>query len=122
MYNRPMSAAPIFRVIKNEHKGGQDAETMHWRRPGEEWAVKIAIQIGNTVVKRAVICCATESETKVGIGVWMWWTDRVQSDHSRVRGASEQKHRDGWRSFCSHLGPGQMEVYTGELWAIRLTL
>jgi hypothetical protein len=63
-----------------------------------------------------------ERETKVGTGVWIWWTDGSRSDDSRVGAAAVCKHRDGWRAFGSHLGTGRTEDYDAEMWAIGLAL
>jgi hypothetical protein len=59
-YNHPMSSEPICGVIKNEHEGGREAETMHWPRPYEEPAVKTVISRDDTTETREAIRWATE--------------------------------------------------------------
>jgi hypothetical protein len=105
-YNHPTSGAPVCRVIKKEHERAREAETMRWPRTDEEPAVKRVILSDDAAAKREARRWAGEREAKVGVAVWMWWTDGSQSDDGRVGAAAVCKHRDGWRAFHSHLGPG----------------
>lgn len=59
---------------------------------------------------------------KVGAGVWIRWTDGLESEDGRVGLTVVCKRRDGWRVFRSHLGTGCMDVYDAELCAIGLAL
>jgi len=95
---------------------------MHWPSPDEEPAVRSVILSDDIAATREAICWARGKEAKVGAGVWMWRTDGSRTDYGRVGAAAVCKHRDGWKSFRSHLGTGRMEVYHAELWAIILTL
>jgi hypothetical protein len=75
-YNHPTSGSPICRVIKKEHERGREAEMMRWHRPDEEPAVETVILSDDTAAKREAKRWAREREAKVGVGIWMWWTDR----------------------------------------------
>jgi hypothetical protein len=100
VYDYPTSGAPIGRVIKKDHERGWKAETMHWPNPDEEPTVKTIILSNDTAAKREVIHWAREKEAKVGMGVWMWWTDGLRSD-GKVGAAAVCKNGDGWKAFCS---------------------
>ena len=95
---------------------------MSWPAPGEESVVRTVILDDATAAKRAVKRWAREKEAKVGAGVWMWWTDGSHSDDGRVGAAAVCKHSDEWRSRCTYLGTGRMEVFDAKLWAIGLAL
>ena len=122
MYDYPTPGALISRMIKKEHERGRGAETMRWPSPDKEPAVSTVILSDDVAAKREAIRWAREKEAKVGAGVWMWWTDGSRTDDGIVGAAAVCKHRDGWKSFRSHLGTGRMEVYDAELWAIGLAL
>jgi hypothetical protein len=53
---------------------------MNWTAPSNEAVVTIIILDDDTAVNRAAQRCASEKEAKVGVGVWMWWTDGSRSD------------------------------------------
>jgi len=105
-YNHPMSGAPICRVIKKEHERGRQAETIHRPRLDKEPAVKTVILSDDTAVTTEAIRWATESEAKVSVGVWMWWTDGSRSNDGRAGAAAVCKHRNDWRAIRCHLGTG----------------
>jgi hypothetical protein len=94
---------------------------IQWLSP-EELAVRIIILSKIIVTKREAICWVREKEAKVARGVWLWWTDRSRTEDGKVGAEAVWKHRDGWKSFHSHLGSGRMEVHHGELSAFRLAL
>jgi len=52
----------------------------------------------------------------------MWWPYGLRSDDGRMGVAAVCKHRDEWRSRCSYLCTGRMEVFDAEHWAIGLAL
>ena len=88
----------------------------------QESVVRTTILDDTTAAKSAAQCWAREKEAKVGAGVWMWWKDGSRSDDGCVGAAAVCKYRNQWRSCRSFLGPGDMEVFDAELWAIGLTL
>ena len=116
------SGAPRCRVITKDPERGWEADIMHWSNPDKAPAVKTVILSEDTPAKREAIRWVREREAKVGTGIWMWWTDRSQSDDGRVGTARMCKHGDCCTAICSQLGTGRMEVYDGDLWPIRLTL
>ena len=61
---------------------------MCWPDPEEEPAVKTVILSDDVAVKREGTRWAREKEVKVGAGVWMWWTDGLQTDYGRVGAAA----------------------------------
>jgi len=95
---------------------------MNWPAPGEEPAVRTTILHNSIAGKSAAKRWARQKETKIGAGVWMWWTDGSRSDDGRVQAAAECTHGTEWRSDGSVLGTARMEVFDTELWAIGLAL
>jgi hypothetical protein len=89
---------------------------------GEESVVRTIILDNTNTAKSTAQCRARGKEAKLGAGVWMWWTDGSRSDDGRVGAAVVLKDRNQWRSRCSFLGTGGMEVFDTELWAIGLAL
>jgi len=122
LHRNTSSGAPICRVVKEEHEHGRTTEGMMWPAPGEESVVRTVILDDTTAAKRTAQRWAREKDAKIGAGVWMWWTDGSRSDDGRVGAAAVCKHGNQWRSRCSFLGTGRMEVFGTELWAIGLTL
>jgi len=120
LHQNPSSGTPVCRAVKKEHEHGRTTEGMSWPAPDEESLFKTVILDNATAAKRAAQRWAREKEAKVGVGVWMWWTDGSHSDDGRVGAAAVCKHRDEWRSRRSYLGAGRMEVFDAELWAIGL--
>jgi len=116
------SGAPVCRAVKNEHEHGQTTEGMTRPPPGEESVVRTVILDNASALKRAAPRWAREKEAKVGVGVWMWWTDGLRSDVGRVGAAAVCKHHDKWGSRRSYLGTERMQVVDAELWAIGLAL
>jgi len=93
-----------------------------WPDPGEESVVRTTILDGTATAKRTSQCWAREKEANIGTRVWMWWTDRSRSDDGRVGAPAVCKPGMQWRSRCTMLGTGPMEVFDAELWAIGLAL
>ena len=122
LHEAPSSGTPICRVVGIEHEHGRTTEDMSWPAPGEEPVVKTIILDDKSTAKRAVQRWAREKEAKVGVGVWMWWTEGSHSDDGRVGAAAVCKHGTEWRTHRSYLGTGRMEVFDAELWAIGLAL
>jgi len=122
LHQNRSSGAPVCRAVKKEHEHGRTTEGMSWPTPGEETVVRTVILHYASTAKRAAQRWAREKEATVGAVVWMRWTDGSRSDDARVGAAAVCKHRDEWRSRRSYLGPGRMEVFDAELWAIRLAL
>jgi len=118
LYDYPTSGAPEYRVIKR----GQLTDIIYGPEAEEQPAVKTVILGDDIAAKREATWWVREKEAKVGAGVWMWWTDGFRTHDGKVAAAVVCKHRDGWKSLCSHLGTGRMEVYNAELWAIELSL
>jgi len=87
-YNHPTSGAPICRVINNEQELGLEAEPMRWPHPHKEPAVKTVILSDDPAAKIEVKRWPSETEAKVGVGVWMWRTDGSRSDEGRVGAAA----------------------------------
>jgi len=122
LHQNPTSGAPICRVVKKENEPGQTTEGMKWPAPGDESEVRTIILDDDTAGKRAAQCWARENAAKVGVAVWMWWTDGSRSDNGRVGAAAVCKHGNQWRSRRSFLRTGCIEVFNAELWTIGLTL
>jgi hypothetical protein len=80
LHRNPCSGSPMCRVVKEEHEDGRIAEGMMWPAPGEESVVRTIILDDATTAKRSAQCWAREKESKIGAGVWMWWTDGSRSD------------------------------------------
>lgn len=118
----PTLGALIGRVIKKEHEEGWAAETMQCPDVDQKLTVKMVILSNDTVAKGEAIHRARERDAKMGEGVCMWWTSRSQSDDGIVGVAVLSNHRNGCKTFCSHLGTGRVKVYDVELWAMRLAL
>jgi len=78
--------------------------------PDEQLAVKTVILSDDTAAKREAQCGAREREAKVGVEVWMWWTDGLRSADGRVGAAAVCKHWDGWTAFRGDLHTGRIEV------------
>jgi len=111
----PSSSAPICRVVEIEHKHGQTTEDLSWLALGEEPVVKTILLDDNSTAKRAAQCWAREKEVKVGVGVWMWWTDGSRSDDGRAGAAAVCKHGNEWRTHRSYLCTGRMQISDVEL-------
>jgi len=122
LHSNPSSGAPICRVVRKEHEHGRTTEGINWPAPGEEPTVRTTILDDTWAGKNAGQCWAREEEAKTGAGVWMWWTDGSCADDGRVGAAAGCKHGNEWRSRCSILGTGRMEVFDGEIWVIGLAL
>jgi ribonuclease HI len=122
LHQDPSSGTLVCRAGNKEHEHGRTTEDMNWPAPGEESVVRTVILNDATAAMRAAQRWAIEKEAKVGVGVWMWWTDGSRSDDGRVGAVAVCKHRDEWRSHCSYLGTGRMQVFEAELWAIGLAL
>jgi hypothetical protein len=75
-----------------------------------------------TAAMRTMQLWARENECQIGAMVWMCWTDASHSDNGRQGAVAVYKHRTQWRSHCSYLRSGHMEVYDAELWGLGLTL
>jgi len=105
-----------------EHEHGLTSEGTDWPPPGKVSVVRTTILDDTTAAKRAAQRWAREKQLKVGAGVWMWWTDGSRSDVGQVGDASVCKHGNPWRTRCSFLVTGHMEVFGAELWAIGLVL
>jgi hypothetical protein len=116
----PSSGAPICRAVEKEHEHGRKTEGISWPAPGEEPVVRTIILHDNVTAYGASQCWEREKGAKVGVGVWIWWTDRSCSDNSRVGAAAVCNHRNEWKTCRSYLGTGRMEVFDVELLAIGL--
>jgi len=104
VHDHPTSRTPICRVITNEPQQCREAETMRWHNPDEEPAVKAVLLLEDTAAQRETIRRVREREAKVGVAVWMWWTNGSQSDDGRVGATAVCMHRNCWKPFRSHLG------------------
>jgi len=122
LHQNHSSGAPICRVVMPEHEHGQSTEGMNWPASGEEPVVRTIILDDDTTAKGAMQHWAREKEAIIRAGISMWWTDGSRSDDGRGGAAAVCKHRNEWRSRCSYLGTGHMEVIGAELWAIGLAL
>jgi len=122
LHEDPCSGTPICRVVERDHDHGWTTEGMSWPAPGEEPGVKTIILDDKSTAKRATQHWAKEKEAKVGVGVWMWWTDGSHSDNGRVGAAAMFNHGTEWRARCRYLDTGHMDLFDAELWAIGLTL
>ena len=88
------------RVVRKEHEHGRTIKGMSRPAPGEEPAVRTIKLADDTAAKRAMQHRAKEKEAKVGVGIWMWWTDELHSDDGLVGAAAVRKHGNEWR--CCH--------------------
>jgi hypothetical protein len=120
LHRNPSSGVPVCRSVKKDHEYGRTTEGIGWLPTGEVSVVRTVILEVAPAAKRAAQPWAREKEAKVGAGVWMWWTDGSRSDDGRVGATAICKDRDEWRSRCSDLGTGRMEVFEAELWWIGL--
>jgi len=122
LHSNRSSGTPICRVVRKEHEHGRTTEGINWPALGEEPAVRTTIHDHTAAAKSAAQRWARENKAKTRAGVWMWWTDGSRSDDGRVGAAVVCKHGNEWRSRCSFLGTGRLEVFDAELWAIGLAL
>jgi hypothetical protein len=104
------------------HAHSQTTESMTWPAQGDEPVVRAVIPDDATAAKLNAQGWARENQAKIGVGVWMWWSDGSRSDDGRVGAASVYKHGHQWTSRLSCLGTVRMEVFNAELWAIGLAL
>jgi hypothetical protein len=122
VHNHRTFDAMRYRVSTKKHMRGRVAATMRWPNHDEEPAVNTVMLSEDMAGKREAILCAREGQAKVGVGVWMWSTDRPQSDDGRVGPAVVCTHGNRWNSSRRHLRTGRMEEYGAELWPIRHAL
>jgi hypothetical protein len=122
IHSNPSSGVPICRVPRKPHEHGRTTEAFNWPAPGEEPAVKTTILDPTVGARRAEQRWAREKESKMGAGVWMWWTDGSRSDRGRVEAAGVSNHGTKWRSPSSFLGTKLIEVIDAELSVVGLAL
>jgi hypothetical protein len=122
LHKNHASGAPICRAVRNEEEHGRTTEGMNWPALGKDPVVRNPILDDTTAAKNAAQHWARAKEAPIGAGVWMWWTDESQSDNGQVAAAAVCKHRNEWRSCCSCLCTGHMEVFNAEQWVIRSAL
>ena len=95
---------------------------MTWLAPGKQPVVTTIILQDKSIAKNAAQRWAREKQSRVRVGVWLWWTDGSRSDNGRAGAAAVCKRRNDWRTHRSNLGTGLMEVFDAHLWAIGLAL
>ena len=101
-----------------EHDHGRTTDGTSWPVLGEEPVVKTITLEDKRIAKSAAQRWAREKEAKVGVGIWMWWTDGSRSDDGLVGAAAVCKPGNQGRTRDTYLGTGCMEVFDSELWAI----
>ena len=84
LHNNRSSGAPICRAVRKEHDHSRTTNGMNWPALAEEPVVRTTIVDYTTAANSAVQRWEGENNTKIGGGVWMWWTDGSRSDDGRV--------------------------------------
>jgi hypothetical protein len=95
---------------------------MNWLATGEEPTVRSTILDDTAAAKSSAQRWGSETDAKIGAVIWIRGTDRSCSCDCRVGAAAVCINGNELRSRCSCLGTILIEVFTAELWAIRLAL
>jgi len=94
LHHNPLSGAPIFKVIREEHERGWTTEGIDLPPLCTESVVRTSILDDTTAAKSAAQRWVRNKAAKVGAGVCLWWTDGWHSEDGRVGGAALCKHRN----------------------------
>jgi hypothetical protein len=121
LHQNPCSQTPVCRAVKKIHKHGWMTSHKSWAAPDGESVVRTVKLEDTTAAKGAVQCWATEEAAKVGVGDWMWWTDRLRLDAAGEEVAAVCNYRTELMSRRTLLHTGRMKIFDAELLAIRLS-